>query len=236
MSPMSPRILRPRATGFNPKSISGLLVWLDAADSSTYTLATGVSEWRDKSGNGRTFTQGTANNQPAISSTTQNGKGLLEFDGVNDRLQATGNWLQIPDCTIFAAFRRASGAFGGILSSSGNLDASPGLLVDSSSAAMRGYNNLSIFGSFTTFGIACGTSSAGATVARTNGTQVDSDAASGSLETSQTTTTVGTYRQTAANFFVGTIGEIMAWNRVLSASEITTVTRYLGKKWGVTVA
>jgi hypothetical protein len=233
---MSPRLLRPRATGFNPKSISGLLVWLDAADSSTYTLATGVSEWRDKSGNGRTFTQATANNQPVISSTAQNGKALLEFDGVNDRLQATGNWLQIANCTLFAAFRRTSGNYGGIIASAGNSDASPGIIIEATNSAVRGYNNLSLFGVYSSFSIACGTVSAGATIARTNGTQVDSDVVSGTLDTTQTTTTIGTYRQAAANYFGGYIGEIIAWNKVLSDAEITTVTRYLGKKWGITVA
>jgi hypothetical protein len=39
---MSPRLLRPLATGFNPKSISGLALWLDGADSSSlYTTSEG---------------------------------------------------------------------------------------------------------------------------------------------------------------------------------------------------
>lgn len=235
---MSPRLLRPRATGFNPKSISGLLVWMDASDSSTYTVATGVSEWRDKSGNGRTFTQSTANNQPLVSSTQQNGKALLEFDGTNDRLTATGNWLQIANCTLFAAFKRNAGVYGGIIASSGNGDNSPGILVDSSSPAIRGYNNFSLTaaGSIAAFHVLSGTVTNGATVAFTNGTQSDSDAASGTLGVDQTTTVIGTYRTSAANYFNGLIGEILAFNRVLSVSERQSVERYLGKKWGVTVA
>jgi hypothetical protein len=40
--PMSPRLLRPRATGFDPRSISGLALWLDAADTQTlYTTDAG---------------------------------------------------------------------------------------------------------------------------------------------------------------------------------------------------
>ena len=38
---MSPRLLRPRATGFNPKSISGLALWLDASSSDLYTTDAG---------------------------------------------------------------------------------------------------------------------------------------------------------------------------------------------------
>jgi hypothetical protein len=86
MSPMSPRLLRPRATGFNPKSISGLAAWYDAADSSTISTATGVSEWRDKSGNSYHLSQSVANNQPATGTRTVNGLNGLNFDGTNDAL------------------------------------------------------------------------------------------------------------------------------------------------------
>lgn len=235
---MSPKLLRPRATGFNPKSISGLLVWMDAADSSTYTIATGVSEWRDKSGSGRTFTQSTANNQPLVSATTQNGKTLFEFDGSNDRLTATGNWLQIASCTLFAAFKRNAGVYGGVIASSGTSDNSPGILIDTSNVVVRGYGNLSYgaSGSASSFQIFSGTVSSGATVAYTNGTQADADAVSGTLGADQTITSIGTYRTSAANYFNGTLGEILAFNRVLSTSERQSVERYLGKKWGVTVA
>jgi hypothetical protein len=41
--PQSPRLLRPRATGFDPRSISGLALWLDASDaSSLYTTDAGA--------------------------------------------------------------------------------------------------------------------------------------------------------------------------------------------------
>lgn len=87
---MSPRLLRPRATGFNPKSVSGLALWLDAADASTIDTVSGaVSEWRDKSTNGRHFTQSTANNRPSYA-TTVNGRNAITFDGDNDVLFRSG--------------------------------------------------------------------------------------------------------------------------------------------------
>lgn len=80
----------------NPASISGLQLWLDAADSSKLFDATtggsavaadgGVARWEDKSGNGRHFTQSTIANRPARRSSGRNGFGTLEFDGSNDRL------------------------------------------------------------------------------------------------------------------------------------------------------
>lgn len=46
--------------------VSGAALWLDGDDSTTFTFSSGtrVSEWRDKSGNARHFTQATSANQP----------------------------------------------------------------------------------------------------------------------------------------------------------------------------
>jgi hypothetical protein len=40
-------------SGFDPRGFGGCALWLDAADSNTVTGTTTVTEWRDKSGNGR---------------------------------------------------------------------------------------------------------------------------------------------------------------------------------------
>jgi len=78
---MSPRLLRPRATGFNPKSISGLKLWLDVANRSSLTFnGSAVSQVNDLSGNGFHATQDTGNNQPAYQATGANGKPTLYFN------------------------------------------------------------------------------------------------------------------------------------------------------------
>ena len=56
-------------------------LWLDANDESTITIDTGVSEWRDKSGNERNFTQGTGGTQPTYTLDGLNGKSVLSFNG-----------------------------------------------------------------------------------------------------------------------------------------------------------
>lgn len=79
--PMSPRLLRPRATGFNPKSLPGLKVWYDVANTGSMTFnGSTVSQINDLSGNGFHATQGTANNQPTYSATAANGRPRLLFD------------------------------------------------------------------------------------------------------------------------------------------------------------
>ena len=81
---MNPRLLRPRATGFNVKALSGLVYWLDASQSSTVSIGTGVSEWRDAAGGSIKATQATGNNQPAYQTAQKNGRNAVYFDGTND--------------------------------------------------------------------------------------------------------------------------------------------------------
>ena len=54
----------PYYTQFSPTSIANCALWLDGADASTITTATGVSQWNDKSGNGFNLTQDTGSLQP----------------------------------------------------------------------------------------------------------------------------------------------------------------------------
>ncbi|MGA0851677.1 MAG: hypothetical protein ACO3QM_06535, partial [Candidatus Nanopelagicaceae bacterium] len=64
-----------------------LALWLDAEDTDSITLnGSTVSQWSDKSGNGRNATQATATNQPTYLPTGFNGKPTLETDG-NDVLE-----------------------------------------------------------------------------------------------------------------------------------------------------
>jgi len=74
---------------WNPSMISTAL-WLDAADASTVTtVSSAVSQWNDKSGNGRNFTQSTSGNRPALTTNALGGKPVVTFDGTDDRLTAS---------------------------------------------------------------------------------------------------------------------------------------------------
>lgn len=88
--PMSPRLLRPTASGFDPRSIAGLSAWYDAQVASSITIETGVSQWNDLSGLGRHMLQTIGNNQPArVTDADLGGKFVIQFDGSNDSLRAT---------------------------------------------------------------------------------------------------------------------------------------------------
>ncbi len=56
-------------------------LWLDAADLSTISVTTGISEWRDKSGNGRHVSQATGGTQPTLTRNGLNGLPVLSFNG-----------------------------------------------------------------------------------------------------------------------------------------------------------
>ena len=72
-------------------------LWLDASDASTITLnGSTVSQWSDKSGNNRHFTQATAASQPGYSTGALNNLPILTFDGVDDFLDG-GNILPATD-------------------------------------------------------------------------------------------------------------------------------------------
>lgn len=86
-----PGPIDPNAQGtllpWTPAEITTSL-WLDAADATTITLtSSAVSEWRDKSGNTRHVTQGTAGARPAMS--TFGGLDAVSFDGGDQLVNTT---------------------------------------------------------------------------------------------------------------------------------------------------
>jgi hypothetical protein len=67
-------------------------LWLDAADASTITTVSGaVSQWNDKSGNGRNVFQSGSSSRPAYNASGFNNKGALAFDGSNDLLESVAS-------------------------------------------------------------------------------------------------------------------------------------------------
>jgi hypothetical protein len=88
---MNPRLLVPRATGFNPRSIAGLEAWYDASVASSLTLASGaVSQWNDLSGGNYHLTQTVANDRPTFQTTSNvNLRPGVQFNGTNSSLRGT---------------------------------------------------------------------------------------------------------------------------------------------------
>lgn len=258
---MNPRLLRPRASGFDPKSISGLALWLDPTDSTSYTIATGVSEWRDKSGNGKQFTQSVGNNQPTLA--TIGGKTAISFDGSNDHLFTTatlftGNsaftFFQVfegtfpgnatalfthrtgeggsdtNDITIgLSANQGANWAFGTLRTRVSTTRSSVVANADQrfDSVDVSGTGAVTLSGTF---------SASAASVARFRGTAANSSAGTSNL-TSVNGMTLGCRNGATRDlFYLGKMGEVIAYTRELSTAERRRVESYLARKWGYTTA
>jgi len=77
---------------FSPTDITGLLLWLDGADTSAGNIVQSgglVSQWSDKSGLNNHALQGTEANQPITGTRTIGGENVLDFDGSAAELQLT---------------------------------------------------------------------------------------------------------------------------------------------------
>jgi hypothetical protein len=242
---MSPRLLRPRATGFNPKSIPNLALWLDAADSSTITTSTGVSVWADKSGNSRNATQSTGGKQPNYSNQI-NGKNVVRFLGTDDTMQIGANAAFNANSQTLIIVARQTTSANHALWFKADSNSAEGVIMryrafddfwpyqrnDSSAETLRLFPNTP-------------------TVARVYAVvlQPNSQAGfvnGGVVSPTGTATANHTYdnnsgpwlgsRRDVGEYLQADIAEVLFWNRALSASERSRVERYLGRKWGVTVA
>jgi hypothetical protein len=247
---MNPRLLRPTASGFNPASIADLANWWDANDAATLTLNSGAVEtWTSKAGRKSAATQTTANNRPVT--TTVNGKTALSFDGLNDGFNFTGTaaldetWIvaaaQVGDSAGTDAIVNDGASGFGITVSRGSVR-----LVEASfgSGFDEGINRLRVQYSAnpaTPFGpavVSVVKSAAAGGFVFIDGTQrlsAINGASSFTTPASQTMQRIGFYSSSLFQW-QGWIGEILLYSRALTASERLKCERYLGKKWGITVA
>jgi hypothetical protein len=217
----------------SPLDLAGCALWLDGADSSAASMTldgTSLDAWKDKSGNGRDFTAAGAA-RPTLTAAGLNGLSVVTLDG-NDQMTNATNIVGLTSVSMFAVAFNDGSQFGGVISSTAGTDSSPGLLVDQFHFACRGLANLSRGTSGSGPIVATGIVSSGASAVFYGGLQADADAASGSLA-AVTTTAIGTYRQTAANFLTGYIAEIVIFNTALSTTDRARVEAYLAAKWGI---
>jgi hypothetical protein len=254
--PMNPRLLRPTVSGFDPRRIAGLVGWFDGSQVAAGDLDTNgnVETWRNL-GSGGNATNTTPNNRPTLTTGALNGRSVLTFDGSNDLL--TWSAPTLASASLFAVFKNnvpASGLQNQTIFGAGNNASQNGAVVN----IIKNDNGASVL-SFAVGGFTVGTqrvlytwlaggygagngldygpnvvslrwASTGA-VATENGAQIATLSAPGSLQPAF----FGASR-TPDNFLNGYIAEILIYDNQLSAAQASVVERYLGKKWGVTVA
>lgn len=229
------------AQSFNPLDLVPAL-WLDASDTSTITESSGaVSEWRDRSGNARHFSQGTAANQPTTGSVTLNGRNTLQFTG-DDWMSVSGHNFDAAAAgiTLFGVVRTDVFPLSGNLIIMAQGDGpSVGrqfLEVNASGYATRIANGVQATVTPTlpgTWVVMRVTMAAGigqtATLTRNNSVSATATSTMGS---STGTLYLGSTK-TITNLFTGVIAELVIFGRVLNASEILSMQNYLNGKWVV---
>ncbi len=235
----------------DPTSISDLLLWVDATDASTITTVGGsgadqyeVTEWADKSGNNCDFAPEAGVSRPEYNPGTTawqiNSKDCLHFDATDwlhsgnlgrTEIGFTMFWVQEQDTSSLlwhAPWTTSFNALSTWVYNSGNLryrqaeaqfksgveDNDPHMYSVSKDIPASG-NTATAYAyrdSATAFG------SGSDTLGASHGTHTNIGALS------------ATY---ASNGFVGTLGEVVYYDRPLNATERTQVTNYLMTKWGI---
>lgn len=239
---MSPRLLRPLASGFNPRSIANLELWLDASDASTITVSTGVSVWADKSGNGRNATQATGGKQPAYTNTL-NGKNIVTFQGTDDTLQIAANAaFNSASQTLIVIARQAAAADEIIWHKSSSVSAN-GLSIryrtdrlfviysENTAAVLQPLHTVFDPTAANVFSMTMEPSAQGIHI---NGVVRGTNTVSATYN-DNTTVWLGS-RRDAGTFLNGDIAEVLFFSRALSPSERSRIEKALGRKWGITVA
>lgn len=240
--------------------VAGYYVWLDAADTSTITQASGaVSQWTDKSANAFAFTQATAAYKPSTNVDTQNSKNVLTW-GANDLLESTAvsstwKFLHYAAHTVFIAFKQTSnGSAAGLLQTNAAASANIGFYmwhqptsvfqhqisygVSGNTVAINSTGSVltTNFGYVTVIGDPQnGTAANRSDIRVLQGAAIKNNVATNAAANLSPTTTlrIGDYIAGGGVALTGTLGEIIIYNSILSAGDILLNQQYLAAKWGV---
>lgn len=233
-------VWKPGFTQWDPASITTAL-WLDAADASTITTVSGaVSQWNDKSGNGRNATEST--NRPTLTANALSGKNAVTFDGTNDQLIISSKFLSAYPVLIAAVVKENNGGFGGILTTHSDInDSSVALKINS--ARKFEYDpgaGIAVIASTSTgssWGTVVGVSQANNDHLLTyNGATEVTSSAAATITGEANVTYLGKYRAFDAdvNFAAFDLAELVVLTANVNAATRQRIEGYLAHKWGLT--
>jgi hypothetical protein len=226
-----------------PDAVQGLAIWLDGADSSTFTIGTGVSQWGDKSGFGRSPSQATGSSQPVVSTETLTGLTALKFE--QKSLTHSGTYALGSFFIVWEHPTTFSGTYNGICSyrNGGGSDLEMSLLLPTTPGGPPPTRVWQLYNAAET-----------STIVRLNGVQRpagENEYSNGSparvspnrwnilsatfpAKTGVKALYLGTEAYAPATRLMqnGHIAEVIGYSRTLPIFEVAGIERYLSNKWG----
>jgi len=220
------------SSAFTPASIPGLQLWLDASQIVGLNDGDPVATWNDVSGNGFDFVQGTGSARPTYKTGILNGKPIVRFDGVDDKL-TRANFITSAASTTFAVVTRSGGSAFQEVVVLGASGGSTGWVVLSASAAGGAGGNWGVYQggwveSLTNLSgvwktIRYNTDGASAFTLTTNNGTPESKTGSGFATINTSTVGGDEYNQ----MLTGDIAAILHYNRQLTTDEMNSVENWL---------
>lgn len=259
---MNPRLLRPTPAGFDPRRIAGLEMWFDAADlssmaqnsdGSTAVTATDdpVGFWRDKSGKARHAKQTINNNRPFLKLADKNGRPGLNFDGSDDYF-ACDSGAAFAAMIAIAVVRRTGtpNQWGAIFktrdgsSAAGFTNSAQDFSVQQTQASSGFIYGLAVDGGIMRrngtvltavntglFGIRHAELLPDTTATNVIGVQGNVTSTSGTQFPF-----IGLDPFAVTRVYPMRLYELLIYSAFPSTPQLQTIERYLGRKWGITVA
>lgn len=247
---------------FSPSNLPNLALWLDASDTATISLSgSAVTQWNDKSGNSRNFTQSTSTNRPSSGTRTQNSLNIIDFDGTDDRLVSTStistwNFLHNGDSyTAFFALVKDSDSYDDVMGNNANASANIGASFSEANnlrlnhVVVRGVSGTAPIDNITSNNTVSGfhywsvqadpdngTAANRSVIQYKSGADIKNNTLTAAPSTSNASfdLTIGDSKGNTTNVpFEGAIGEIIIYSAILSSGDLQKVDDYLADKWGV---
>lgn len=237
------------AQEFKPTNLSGLVLWLRADLGVTLNVGN-VSAWADQSGAGNNFTQGTGANQPLFQASGFGGRPNVKFSSTGPTTLSKIGFASLNGKTGLTSFIVAKDSDNGAhaIAQCGvadsvfgwrgpwNIANDCGIFIKSQVSNARVVTDLSV--------PVVVTATADLTLVHqcfcflngVDGTFRDVDAnPGGTFGTGDFY--LGTDQGAGANAWnTGELAEILVYNRVLSAGELSRVNHYLGARYGIAVS
>lgn len=217
------------AATFSPSSLTNLRGWYKSDVG--ITIATGVSQWDDQSGNGNHLVQATGGAQPVVTAAAINGRDAITFDGVDDVLTVTFALAQ--PLTFFAMIRQDTWTNGDILLNAKTVSAAVAIQQLTTTPGI-GLNAGAVLGPtsslvLSTFGLVTGIFNGASSVIQVNNIAETAGAAGANVPTGISAGARGD----GTAFAACAIAEIICMAAVATAGERANMRAYSQARYGV---